>query len=193
VLSSGSQFRLAAPPAFGTADATAQYDTVKNLARSNATNHSAWFWQPSFIYNWLDAMHREIFENHLDSNAPRSARVYALETIAQHDATIACWDTKYTFLELRPSMADATITTLFANPGHPGYPSGHACASQASATVLSFLFPADALALQAMATDAGTSTFDAGIHTQFDVSQGFALGRMVGNAVAGRAMTDGAQ
>jgi membrane-associated phospholipid phosphatase len=193
VLTSGSQFRLTAPPAFGTADASAQYDTVKNLARSNTTNHSAWFWQPSFIYNWLDAMHREIFENHLDSNAPRAARVYALETIAQHDASIACWDTKYTYLELRPSMADATITTLFANPGHPGYPSGHACASQSSATVLSFLFPDDAPALQSMATDAGTSTFDAGIHTQLDVSQGFALGRMVGNAVANRAMTDGAQ
>jgi membrane-associated phospholipid phosphatase len=193
VLSSGSQFRLNAPPAFASADANAQYDMVKNLARTNATNHSAWFWQPGFIYNWLDTMHREIFENHLDTNPPRAARVYALETIAQHDATIACWDTKYTYLELRPSMADPSITTLFANPAHPGYPSGHACASQASATVLSYLFPADAAALQATGTDAGLSTFDAGIHTMFDVQQGFALGNNVGNAVVGHASTDGAQ
>jgi membrane-associated phospholipid phosphatase len=193
VLTSGSQFRLPAPPAFGSADANAQYDMVKNLARNNTTNHSAWFWQPSFIFPWLDTMHREIFENHLDTNAPRAARVYALETIAQHDATIACWDTKYTYLELRPSMADPTITTVFANPAHPGYPSGHACASQAAATVLSYLFPADATALQAMGTDAGNSTFDAGIHTPLDVQQGFVLGQAVGNAVINRANTDAAQ
>jgi hypothetical protein len=114
-----------------------------------------------------------------------------LETIAQHDATIACWDTKYAYLELRPSMADPTITTSFANPGHPGYPSGHACASQAAATILSYLFPLDAVALQAMGTDAGMSTFDAEIHTLLDVQQGFALGRMVGNAVVDRSDSDG--
>jgi membrane-associated phospholipid phosphatase len=193
VLAAGNQIRLNAPPAFGSADANAQYDLVKNLARNNTTNHSAWFWQPSFIFPWGDTMHREIFENHLDANAPRAARVYALGTIAQHDATIACWDTKYTYLELRPSMADPTVATLFANPGHPGYPSGHACASQASAAVLSYLFPSDAAALQAMGTDAGMSTFYAGIHTQFDVQQGFALGGAVGNAVIGRAGGDGSQ
>ena len=39
----------------------------------------------------------------------------------QHDATLACWDSKYTFLELRPSQADSTITPLFANPQHPAF------------------------------------------------------------------------
>jgi len=186
-LASGSQFRLSAPPAFGSPDANAQYDQVKNQVRTNTTNHSAWFWQPSFIYPWLDVVHREIFENHLDMNAPQAARAYALETIAQHDATIACWDTKFTYLELRPSMADSTIPTLFANPAHPGFPSGHACASQASATILTYLFPADAAALQAMGTDAGMSTFYAGIHTPYDVQQGFSLGAAVGNSVASHA------
>jgi hypothetical protein len=192
-LTSGSQFRPPAPPASDSPDFQAQIAIVKNFARTNASNHSAWFWQPAFITPWLDTVHQEIFENRLDTNPPRAARAYALETIAQHDATIACWDTKFAYLELRPSMADATIVPLFANPGHPGFPSGHACASGASSGVMGYLFPNDAQNFSSQALDAGTSTFDAGIHTMFDVNQGLMLGSAVGQQVVSRAKTDGAQ
>ena len=96
---------------------------MKNQTRSNSTNRSAWFWQPSFITPWLDTLNKEIFEHRWDANPPRAARAYALQTIAQHDATIACWANKYAYLELRPSMADSTIVPLFPNPAHPGFPS----------------------------------------------------------------------
>ena len=192
VLTSAQDFRLGPPPAFGSDDANKQYAAVKNLSRTNVTNHLAWFWQPGFFQPWLQQVDVEIFQNHLDLNAPRAARAYAYETIAQHDATLACWDTKYTFLELRPSQADPTISTLFGNPQHPGYPSGHACASGASAAIMSTLFPNDAQLFTSMANDAGTSTFDAGIHSQFDVSQGLQLGTEVGQKIAARAVADGA-
>jgi membrane-associated phospholipid phosphatase len=191
VLTGGNQFRPAPPPAFGSNDANAQYAADKNLQRTNTTNHLAWFWQPGFFQPWMQQVETEIFQNHLDVNAPRAARAYALETVAQHDATIACWDTKYTFLELRPSQADPTITPVFAIPQHPGYPSGHACASGASAAVMAYLFPSDATALNSMASDAGTSTFDALIHTQLDVSTGLSLGGQVGQQVVARAQGDG--
>lgn len=191
-LTGGNQFRPAAPPAFGSNDANAQYAADKHLQRTNATNHLAWFWQPGFFQPWLQEVETQIFQNHLDGNAPRASRAYALETVAQHDATIACWDAKYTFLELRPSQADPTITPVFAIPQHPGYPSGHACASGASAAVMSYLFPSDAAALNSMAGDAGTSTFDALIHTQLDVSTGLSLGGQAGQQVVARAQGDGA-
>jgi membrane-associated phospholipid phosphatase len=193
VLSSGSQYRPPAPPGSATPDFQAQVAMVKSLVRTNTTNHSAWFWQPSFITPWLDTVNLEIFQNHLDSNAPRAARVYALEAVAQHDATIACWDSKYTFLELRPPMADPSIVPLFALPQHPGFPSGHACASGAASVVLSDLFPNDAAMFAAMAQDAGDSTFDAAIHTMLDVTQGLALGRQVGQQVVLRSQLDGAR
>ena len=192
VLTAGNQFRATAPPAFGAADADTQYAYDKNLKLSNTTNHLAWFWQPGFFQPWLQEVETEIFQNHLDSDAPRAARVYALQTIAQHDATLACWDTKYAYLELRPSQADPTIVPLFALPQHPGYPSGHACASGASAAVMSYLFPADASALANMAADAGNSTFDALIHTPLDVSVGSILGSQVGLQVVRHAQGDGA-
>jgi membrane-associated phospholipid phosphatase len=190
VLGSAADFRLGPPPAFGSDAANTQYAMDKNLNRTNATNHLAWFWQPGFFQPWLQQVDLEIFQNHLDSNPPRAARAYAYETIAQHDAALACWDSKYTYLELRPSQADPTITTLFANPQHPGYPSGHACASGASGAIMSFLFPADSQAFSQMATDAGTSTFDSGIHTQLDVSEGLSLGNSVGQKVVERAQSD---
>jgi membrane-associated phospholipid phosphatase len=192
VLTGGNQFRPAAPPAFGSPDADAQYAANRNLQRTNTTNHLAWFWQPGFFQPWLQQAETAIFQNHLEANAPRAARVYALETIAQHDATIACWDAKYVYLELRPPQADPAIASLFALPQHPGYPSGHACASGASAAVLSYLFPGDAAALNIMASDAGASTFDALIHTQLDVSTGLTLGSQVGLQVVARAQSDGA-
>ncbi len=192
VLASAGQFRPAPPPPAGSSDAAAQYDAVRNLQRTNSTNHLAWFWQPGFFQPWLQQVEREIFEKHLDSNAPRAARVYALETIAQHDATLACWDAKYSYLELRPPQADPAIVPLFALPQHPGYPSGHACASGASAEVMAFLFPDEAVDFRALAADAGTSTFDALIHTQLDVSVGLRLGEQVGSQVVTRAQSDGA-
>jgi membrane-associated phospholipid phosphatase len=192
VLGSAADLRPSPPPAFGSDAANAQYAMVKTLNRTNATNHLAWFWQPGFFQPWLQEVDLEIFQNHLDSNPPRAARIYAYETIAQHDAALACWDSKYTYLELRPSQADPTITPVFPNPQHPGYPSGHACASGASAAVLSLFFPADSQPFSQMANDAGTSTFDAAIHTPLDVSQGLALGTAVGGKIAARAQSDGA-
>jgi membrane-associated phospholipid phosphatase len=193
VLSSAGQFRLTAPPAAGSPDFQAQVATVKNFTRTNSTNHSAWFWQPSFITPWLDTVNSEIFQNHLDGDPPRAARAYALEAVAQHDATLACWDTKFTYLEMRPPMAEPTIVPVFALPQHPGFPSGHACASGAASAVMSYLFPNDSPAFAAMELDAGNSTFYAAIHTMFDVAQGFALGTQTGQQVVQHAQKDGAQ
>jgi membrane-associated phospholipid phosphatase len=192
VIGSAQDLRPGPPPAFGSDQANAQYATVKNLNRTNGISHSAWFWQPGFFQPWLQQVDLEIFQHHLDLNAPRAARAYAYEVIAQHDATLACWDTKYAYLELRPSQADPTIQTLFANPQHPGYPSGHACASGASAAIMSALFPDDSQLFTSMASDAGTSTFDAAIHTQIDVSAGLMLGTQAGQEIVARASADGA-
>lgn len=193
VLSSTRQFRPQAPPASDSADGAALVAVVKNLNRTTAISHTAWFWQPSFTTPWLDALYQKHFEYGLDGNAPRAARIFALTMVAQHDATLACWDAKYTYLEQRPSMVDNTIATLFPNPQHPGFPSGHACASGGMAAVLGYLFPAEAQSFADRAQEAGTSTFDAGIHNQLDVSEGLALGQSVGRVVIARASQDGSQ
>ena len=193
VLATGADFRLPPPPAVGSPEFQGQVAAVKNFARTNASNHSAWFWQPSFLGPWLDNLNREIFENRLDGNAPRAARAYALQFTAMHDATIGCWDTKFAYLLPRPPQADPSIVPLFGLPQHPSYPGGHSCASGAVAVVEGYLFPNDATSINAMAADAGLSTFYAAIHAMEDIQGGASLGAKVGQAVVSRAQTDGSQ
>ncbi len=186
-LDSGSQLRLPPPPAFGSPDFSAQVDGVKNFAHTVQTSHIAWFWQPSFIDPWIDTTNEMLFENRIDRNPPLAAAIYALVTASQHDATIACWDTKYAYLELRPVQADSAVQTLFPTPAHPSYPSGHACASAAAAGALSAVFPNASDMLSAKAQEGGLSTFYAGIHYRNDVDQGLALGQGVAQVVVSRA------
>jgi hypothetical protein len=57
---------------------------------------------------------------------------------------------------------------------------------------LSYLFPADASAINNMAMDAGNSTFDALIHSQLNIDTGSAPGPQVGQQVVARVEADGA-
>jgi hypothetical protein len=100
---------------------------------------------------------------------------------------------KFTYLELRPPMAGPTIIPVFALPQHPGFPSGHACASGAASAIMSYPFPSDAASFAAMAQDAGNSTFYALIHSMFDVAQGLQQGGEVGQMVVQHAAADGSQ
>jgi membrane-associated phospholipid phosphatase len=190
-LDSGSQVRLSPPPAVGSPDFQQQVNAVKQLARTNTTNHTAWFWQPSFIDPWVDMTTKYLFENNMSGDTPRVAQLYAALLVAQHDATIACWDTKYTYLEPRPPQADPTITPVFALPQHPSFPSGHACASAAAAGVLGGAFPDLAPMFNDKAKEAGNSTFYAAIHYPNDVDQGLALGAAVAKSVLTKAALGG--
>jgi len=82
-----------------------------------------------------------------------NARLLAAVNLAMGDASIACWDAKYTYTYWRPITAitiandgnastvqDPTWNTLFATPNHPEYPSGHSCVSGAAAQVLARYF-----------------------------------------------------
>ena len=103
---------------------SAQIEGVKNFDRTTQRNRIALFWQPSFIDPWIDTMNQMMFERHIDKNPPLAASIYALAMVAQHDATIACWDTKYQYLEPRPIQVDSAIQTLFATPAASEFPIG---------------------------------------------------------------------
>ena len=110
-------------------------------------------------------------------NERAASHLFALLNAAAMDATIGCWEAKYLYLMLRPTMADKSITTVYALPNHPSYPSGHSCLSSTSATVLSRYFPEHAAQLNADMIDAGLSRIYGGIHYRFDIEAGQALGR----------------
>jgi membrane-associated phospholipid phosphatase len=191
VLESGNQFRPGPPPAADSAQKRAELDEIKNLPRTFVTTAGAFYWQTPRA-DWIVLADDRIAQYHLDSDPPRAARVDALLSIAAFDASIGCWDAKFTYWAARPSQLDPDIHPLFPNPVHPSYPSAHGCVSGAQAGVLAGLFPSEAQNLTSMADEAAMSRMWAGIHYRSDIDAGLTLGRAVSDRVLQRASTDGA-
>lgn len=161
VLQSGSQFRPDGPPALDSGRYTRDYDEVKALGSIDSTvrtplqRNIALFWNGSPSAIWNSVTRHVLAGRTLDLSS--EARVLALLYLAAADASIACWDAKYTYNFWRPitairggdvdgndqTVADYSWEPLLATHQHPEYPSGHATNSSAMATVLSRLFGDD--------------------------------------------------
>ncbi len=196
VLESPDQFRPGPPPAYDSEQMAAEMAEVKNFERTPVTNSIAMFWEYGAggrrnYWFWNDIANRLISEARLDDDAPAAARAYALTNIASHDATVACWEAKYTYWAMRPFQVDPEFKPLFTTPNHPSYPSAHSCISMATAVVLANIFPANADSVIALAHEAGEARIWGGIHFRTDVVAGEAIGQQVADAVLARGMGDG--
>jgi PAP2 superfamily len=185
VLQSGSELRPPAPPAYDSAQKQTELQEMQTYMRTWQSNQKAMFWQTfdGIFTFYYDTASKRIFEHHLDANPPQAARIYALLSVTQYDAIVACWDAKYTYWAMRPFQLDPTLVTLFPTPNHPSYPAAHGCYSGATAAILGHLFPAEAAFIQAKAEEAGMSRMWAGIHFRSDIETGLALGRAAAQKV----------
>ena len=122
----------------------------------------------------------------------RWARNMALLNMAEMDAAIVCWDTKYNYFNPRPTQMNPSIKTLTGIPNFPSYISGHSTFSGAAAAVLGYLIPDNAGKYNAMATEASMSRLYGAIHYRVDCETGLVVGKNVGNYAVIRAQNDGA-
>ena len=122
--------------------------------------------------------------------------------VAQADAFISCWSTKFRYNLLRPVTyirrhIDKTWEPLLITPPFPEYTSGHSCQSGAASTVLTAIF-GDNFAFDdathededlpvrsfpsftAAAEEAAMSRLYGGIHFRFGNERGLVQGRAVG-------------
>jgi membrane-associated phospholipid phosphatase len=190
-MTSPSQFRPEPPPARTSPEFAAGLEAVRAaaLARSAADIASANFWNLSngtvtAVGYWDERAAEYIAAAGMDERT--ASHIFAVANSAAMDALIGCWDAKYHYMLLRPSMADASISRSpgvpgfpYGLPNHPSYPSGHSCGSAAAAAVLAAYFPAQAASLSDQVAAAGRSRVLGGIHYPFDVAVGQALGRSV--------------
>lgn len=121
----------------------------------------------------------------------RQLALFADVNAAMFDATIACWNAKFTWWVQRPltvirDRLDAGFTPHLVTPVHPSYVSGHATVSGAAAVVLAYNFPDEAARIEQWAQDAAMSRLYGGIHFRFDNDAGLQLGRAVGEQVLAR-------
>jgi membrane-associated phospholipid phosphatase len=187
VIASGKDFRVPPPPD----NPATELEQLRELVAQNDAQAAAriTFWDAgSPGYRWIELVNDRLLAN---QQIPNAHRVYTYLTMAIHDATIAAWESKYHYNRLRPSEADATLPTALPTPRSPAYPSEHATAAGAAATVLSYFFPDEASSFQAMADEAAQSRELAGVQFPSDSSAGLELGRQVAEQVIARAKADG--
>lgn len=128
--------------------------------------------------------------------------------VAENDAFISCWKSKYDYILIRPvtyiqNYIDADFETTIGTPPFPAYTSGHSAEIGAGVKVLIHLFAedngdyvfTDLSQLQYgfsarnydnfydMADECALSRYYGGIHFEMDNSKGLELGFAVGDAV----------
>jgi PAP2 superfamily len=149
-LTSASQFRAEGPPDLTSFDYAKDLNEVQvlgsaaSLVRTAKQTDLARFHTEAPPRFWprnvrrLASDHRGVVEN---------ARLMALLWVAQADATVACFDSKYHFDFWRPlsaipladtdgnpaTVADPAWTPVVPTPNHPEYPAAHACNAAAVA------------------------------------------------------------
>ena len=190
VISSGEDYRVKPPP--NPAETRAELRSLADLISHNdaQTREQIKFWDAgSPAYRWIDLINNRLLAGTTTTTYPH--RVYTYVALAMYDATIATWESKYHYNRLRPSELDHNLPTALPVPNSPSYPSEHAAAAQAAATVLAHFLPADAQSFQTMAEQAGWSRVLAGLQYPSDYEAGLALGRTVGEQVIAQSMTDG--
>jgi membrane-associated phospholipid phosphatase len=189
-ISSGKDYRVPPPP--GPADTRAELRRMNDLiAAADADDaQQITFWDAgSPEYRWIDLISQRILAGTPTTTYPH--RVYTYVAMAMYDATIAAWESKYYYRRARPSELDHKLPTAVDVPDSPSYPSEHAAAAQAAASVLAFFLPAEAGNFQDLADKAGRSRVLAGVQYPSDVDAGAELGRLVAARVIAKSQSDG--
>ncbi len=143
-----------------------------------------------------------------NSTLEKTAVGIAMMSVAENDAFISCWKSKYDYVLLRPvtyiqEYIDPAFETVIGTPPFPAYTSGHSAEIGAGTKVLIHLFTdesgdyefTDLSQMQYgfsarsfdnfydMANECALSRFYGGIHYEMDNSKGLDLGFAVGDAV----------
>ena len=216
LMTSGSQFRPAAPPALDSAEYLAAYNEVKDIGSANSLTrtadqtNSALFWDTANGTTWIRIGVDVIADDGLSTFG--NAQVMAKLSTAVADSLIAGFDAKYTYNFWRPvtairegdldgiagTIGDPNWSPLFGTPSHPSYLSTHSLQSGAASAVLLGLVQdqafCDTIGLDTRcfsgigqaAQDAANSRLWGGIHFRFDNEIGLATGQSIGKWALGQ-------
>ena len=189
--------RPPAPPSTSSALMAQELAEVKDTVENISTEELA------IAFKWSDGLSTPTPPGHWNFIAlphvaganfseVRAARAFALVNMALHDAAVACWETKFTYFNPRPSQLDPSIRTRLGLPNFPSYTSGHSTFSAAAAAVLSYLFPTRAALFDADRDEAAISRLYGGIHYRSDIEIGKDHGLRIGGYTISFARIDGA-
>jgi membrane-associated phospholipid phosphatase len=190
VISSGKDLRVPPPP--DASAAAAELVQVRDLLaqKDSKAAKEITFWDAgSPGYRWIELVNNRFLAG--QPLPPNPHRIHTYLTMAIYDATIAAWESKNFYNRPHPAEVDPALRTTLPTPRSPSYPSEHAAAAGAAATVLSYFFPDEVSSFQSMAEEAARSRVLAGLQFPSDASAGLTLGQRVAEQVIARAKADG--
>jgi hypothetical protein len=219
-LLSNSQFRPEPPFAVESKQYADDFNEVKELGSVNSTvrttdqTHIALFWTESSPIGWNRIARIILNQNQNSIDAWKAARLFALLQLAEADAYISSCEAKTHYNYWRPitaiheatddgnpeTVADSTWEVLaFPTPPIADYPSAHATAGGAAATVISNFFGTDKISFTTSSTtNAGVRSFNSlsqaalenglsrvyiGYHFRNASMKGITLGNKVGDYI----------
>jgi hypothetical protein len=158
LIGSGSRFRPPAPPALTSRTYARDFAETKTLgkddsaARTPTQTQTAVFWNATGAKLWNQAVRQLVVAHGFEPT--RAARAFALLNLAAADATIATWDTKFTYDHWRPVTAiraaggdgnpatapDPDWSPLLITPPHPEYVSAASTIAGTAEVVLGGVF-----------------------------------------------------
>ena len=219
---SAASFRPGLPPALNTSEYARDVREVQTLGSAQSLTRTAE--QTDIALFWADGVGTVTPPGHwnriaqavaysANTSTSDNARLFALLNVALMDASIVCWDAKFTCNLWRPVTAiqradvdgndqtekDENWLPLLETPPFPTCSSGHSTFSGAAAQVLALFFKKDEIrfvdssegssnrrefaSFSQAAEEAGRSRIYGGIHFEFDNQAGLTSGRAVGRYI----------
>src|SRR5260370_37431074 len=122
VIPSGNAFRWPAPPHAAVTAVENRWVRDCAAARTQAVLAQIHFWDSGAPgYRWMQLTQQLAVSEGLP--APMQTRALSLVAAAIYDATVAAWDSKYTYKRQHPSEIASTVTTAAMPAASPSYPS----------------------------------------------------------------------
>ncbi|PSL33309.1 phosphatase PAP2 family protein [Chitinophaga ginsengisoli] len=217
LLTSPSEFAVAAPGAINTPDYIAQINEIKSW-QANLTNDEkriVQYWSAGAVLRWNEILRELVAKHNLPpyqnddgtypvpsasnplaypqfpfANPPYAARAYAYVAAAQYDALIAAWYYKTLYNRPAPYKVDSTLKVLIPKSDLPAYPSEDAVLAGVAAEMMKLLFPGDQEFIQQKAEEQKRARIIAGANVRSDIEAGEALGKAVAQKFVARARGD---
>ncbi|MGN6799952.1 MAG: vanadium-dependent haloperoxidase [Gaiellaceae bacterium] len=182
MLANPSRFRLTAPLSLTSSEYATElneleaYGSATSTARTADETATAWFWNANAI-NQYDQLFRDVATQH-NMDLVDTVHLLAAGDMTAADAGIACFDSKYTYLNWRPftairnadidgnaaTTADPNWVPLLSTPNHPEYPAAHGCLTSAVTDVIANVLGTPNIDVTIWGANAGSSALQATRH-----------------------------
>lgn len=191
LINTGNQFRPRPPEAYGDNQIIEQKKELLRILSSVTKDQlaAAQKWSAGYGTILTSGKWLEMAKNYMhahQTSLENEILILSILAMGLNDATIACFDSKYTFWKMRPQMMFPDIKLNIQSSSSPSYPSGQATISMAAAIILHYYFPENKTKWDQTALEIAHSRLWGGVHFPIDDEDGRVLGKKIADWIVSK-------